>query len=48
MREGMSPPDKQLFTAIEMYGELSRNEQKYPLEHKQRATKEKMKGTVQK
>ena len=48
MREGMSPLDKQLLTVIEMYGEMSRNEQKYSLEHKQRATKEKMKGTVQK
>jgi hypothetical protein len=32
--KGWVHPDKQLFTAIKMYKDLSRNEQKYPLEHK--------------
>ena len=40
--------DKQLFTAIEMHEDLSRNEHKYPLEHQYRATQEKMESTVQK
>jgi hypothetical protein len=33
MREGMSPLDKQLSNAIEMYEDLSRKEQKYSFEH---------------